>query len=92
MTALTKSQRSKAFPAAKVAILQRYELTEVPKWSDVGTTVRGVLRQAMLEELRRGENDVVAEYFAAHEEEADQILHKRVKSLRENRGAQGIYY
>lgn len=86
MTTLTKSQRLIAFPAAKVAILERYKLTEVPKWSDIGTMIRSAMRQAMLAELRLSENDDVADYLATHEEEADQILHKRTKSLREGRG------
>lgn len=86
MTTLTKSQRLKAFPAAKVVILERYTLTEVPTWSDIGTMIRSALRQAMLVELRRGDNDDVADYLATHEEEADQILHKKTKSLRESRG------
>ncbi len=67
MTTLTKSQCSKAFPAAKVVILERYTLPEVPKMSDIGTMVRSALRQAMLAELRRGENDDVADYLATHE-------------------------
>ena len=39
----------------------------------------------MLAELRRGENNDIADYLAIHEEEADQILYKRIKFLRESR-------
>ncbi len=38
----------------------------------------------MFVELRRGENDDVANYLATYEEKVDQILHKRTKSLRES--------
>lgn len=92
MTTLNKFPRVKAFPGAKVAILVRYTLAEVPKWSDIGTAVRNALRETILDELRRGENDDVADYLATHEEEADQILHKRTKSLRESRGREYVIF
>ena len=39
----------------------------------------------MLNELRLGDNNDVVEYLTSHEEEAEQILHERIKSLRESR-------
>ncbi len=39
----------------------------------------------MLVELRRDENNNIADYLAIYKEEIDQILHKRIKSLRESR-------
>lgn len=46
--------------------------------------IKSALRQVMLVELRRDENDDVTNYLTIHEEEVNQILHKRIKSLRES--------
>lgn len=47
--------------------------------------IRSALRQVMFVELRRDENDDVTNYLVINEEEVDQILHKKIKSLRESR-------
>ena len=39
----------------------------------------------MLVELRRDKNNNIADYLAIYKEKADQILHKKIKSLQESR-------
>ena len=86
MDCLSKVQRSKVFPAAKAALLDKYASThEIPKWSEIGTLVRINLREAMITRLQVTDNGDVAEYLKGHEEEMDQFLHRKVKSLRERR-------
>ena len=85
MITLIKSERSKTFSVVKTVILQRYQLSEISKWSDIDTLIRRELRQVMLEYLRSEDNDDVANYLVAHEEEVNEILQKKTKSLRESR-------
>lgn len=86
MAALNKVQRSKVYPAAKTAILSKYPSThDIPKWSEIGTLVRIRFREIVISQLQLTDNGDVAEHLKLHENEIDDIVHRKVKSLREQR-------
>lgn len=84
MAALSRAERSKVYPAAKAAILNKYaNAQDIPKWSEIGTLVRKSFREFVINQLQATECGDVAEYLRLHEEEIDGFLHRKVKSLRE---------
>lgn len=84
MAALSKSERSKVYPAAKAAILSKYvSIHDIPKWSEIGTLVRKSFRETIISQLQNTDFGDVAEYLRLHENEIDGFLHRKVKSLRE---------
>lgn len=86
MAALSKSERSKAYPAAKAAILSKYtNAHDIPKWSEIGTLVRKTFRQSVISQLENTDCGDVAEYLRLHEDEIDGFLHRKIKSLRERK-------
>ena len=86
MAALSKSERSKVYPAAKAAILSKYtNMHDIPKWSEIGTLVRKKFRESIISQLENTDCGDVAEYLKLHEDEIDGFLHRKIKSLRERK-------
>lgn len=84
MAALSRAERSKVYPAAKAAILDKYvNVNDIPKWSDIGTLVRKGFREFIINQLQLTDCGDVAEYLRLHETEIDDFVHRKVKSLRE---------
>lgn len=84
MDALGKVERSKIYPAAEAAILNKYiTYYDIPKWSEIRTLVRKSLRAYVISQLEITDNGDVAEYLKLHEHEIDGFLHRKVETLRE---------
>lgn len=84
--ALTGTPRSKAFEAAREALLIQYkEPSCIPRFTTIGTVTLQELRNEMTKYLRRTKNNDVAEYLDKDIEDANIYLKLRVRSLRRTR-------
>lgn len=59
----------------------------LPMWKDIGTDVKKILLEDVIERLRDHQCSGVAEYVGSHQEEALKLLQIRFKSMKDRRRA-----